>query len=303
MAIVSQSVRVFAQGYVIPSARAVVVARRMREEDPTLLPRDPVGRNLGTHLLPPHIVNLMLGLAIGDPIARVAQQVKAYRLAAYHTSLNAVLNDAAQTQPILGRLSLGLDLDGIVDCLARPSIEADKMRGKLSGSLVITLFVGDPMPVRVENNEPYQLDLYYPERPIEQYDLIDEESFQFQGRKYPVTPLYREVRLRLAHFELAAALWADSLKHGAVYKPSLLDPSGIEPENKTAAPGPGKDQNAAAVSDQTANARLDGSSHTHPISEREKAQLPRVKQSGRHLHPSGTTHARTEPYPAPASLA
>lgn len=293
----------FAKGFFIPSSRGFVVARTIREDDPTLLPRDPVGRNLGTHLLPPHIVNLMLGLAIGDPIARVAQQVKAYRLAAYHTPLNVVLNDAAYSQPILGRLNLGLDLDGIVDCLARPSVEADELRGRLGGSLLITLFVGDPMPVRVENIATRQLDLYYPARPVGQGELTGEETFQFQGREYPVTPLHREVHFRLAHFEIAAALWADSLKNGAVYTPSLLDPSGIEPENKTAASGPGRDQNAAAVSDQTASARLDGSPQTHSNSEREKFQPPRVKRSGRHLHPSGTTHARTEPYPASAPLA
>lgn len=214
----------FANGFYIPSSRGFVVARTIREKDPTLLPRDPVGRNLGTHLLPPHIVNLMLGLAIGDPIAKVAKQVKACRLAAYHTPLNVVLDDAANSQPILGRQNLGLDLDDIVDCLARPSVEADELRGRLSGSLLITLFVGDPVPMRVENIETRQLDLYYPTRSVGQVELNGEETFQFQGRKYPVTPLHREVHLRLHHFELAAALWADSLKRGAVYTPSLLDP-------------------------------------------------------------------------------
>jgi hypothetical protein len=302
MAIVSESVRVFAQGYVIPSPRAVVVARRMREEDSTLLPRDPVGRNLGTHLLPPHIVNLMLGLAIGDPIARVAQQVKAYRLAGYHTPLNVVLNEAAHSLPILGRQSLGLDLDGLVDCLARPSDKAQEIRHKWSGSFLVTLFVGDPMPVRVENIVTNQLDLYYPTRSAGQGELTGDETFQFQKVKYPVTPLYRTVHLRLAHFEIAAALWADSLKHGAVYKPSLLDPSGIEPENKTAASGPGRDQNAAAVSDQTADTELDGSPQNYLNIREREAQLSRVERPGRHFHPSGTTHDRTEPYPASASL-
>ncbi len=57
------------------------------------------------------------------------------------------------------------------------------------------------------------------------------------------------------------------------------------PENETAASGPGRDQNAAALAaalnDQPAQTELDGSSQPYPIGEREKSQSPSESQAGR----------------------
>lgn len=57
-------------------------ARTMREDDESLVPRDPPGRNNAAHLLSP-ILNIMLSAASADPITTAPSLVRAWRRAAY----------------------------------------------------------------------------------------------------------------------------------------------------------------------------------------------------------------------------
>ena len=296
---VPQAATAIASGFGIPRSQVYQVARTIREQDPTLLPRDPVGRNLGTDLVPPHYTNLMVGTAAADPVATVAVLVRAYRAARYTRPIEEVRGEVEPRRPILGGQTLGLDLDGLINRLAGSSDEARKFRMVAPGRFRVALVVGEALVARVEDLETGQVDQYDAKG---RHSTPGGQTFRFQGQERQVVPLRRVAYLEFAHFELAAELWADSLKHGAVYTPSLLDLSDDEPETETAASGPCRDQNAAAVSDQTADTVLDGASQTHPISEREKSQLPRVKRSGRHFHPSGTTHDRKESHSTSAAF-
>ncbi len=303
MTTVSESVRAYAAGFAYPQPRTFVVARTIREQDPTLLPRDPVGRNLSTHLQPSHLLNLILGLAVGDPIANVAALVRNQRAARWMRPPEEIFDGAKPQTAILGGQTLGLDLEGLINFLARPSAKERAMRLRYHKDFRVTLDVGEALMATVaapvQKVGLVQVDKYDAKG---KHTSAGGQTFLFQGKKREVVPLRRVVHLEFAHFELAAELWADSLKHGVVYTPSPLDSSDDEPETETAAPGPCRDRNAAAVSDQTADTVLDGASQTHPTSEREKSQLPRVKRSGRHFHPSGTTHDRKESHSTSAAF-
>lgn len=240
MANVPELVRVYAAGFEIPRQRVFVTARTMREDPAgSLLPRDPVGRNQSTPVPLPGILNLLAGLAVGDPIANVAALVRAYRDAAWVQPMAEVLGEVPERKPILGGQNLGLDLEGLVDFLARPSEKERDMRRRWSESFGVTLVVGEALmatvTAAVSKTGPLQVDHYDAKG---QHTTDGGQTFPFQGRERPVVPLRRVVHLGFAHFELAAALWADSLKHGAVYTSSLLDSSNDDPENETAdAPG------------------------------------------------------------------
>ena len=58
------------------------------------------------------------------------------------------------------------------------------------------------------------------------------------------------------------------------------------PENETAASGPARDQNAAALNDQPAQTDLDRCSQSYPKGEREKSQSPSESQAGRSFEQS-----------------
>ena len=322
MTIGSEAVRVVSAGYFIPRPRLSLIARTMREDDPALFPRDPVGRNMGTRLLPPHLTNLMFGAGIGDPIAKVAEQVRAYRLAGYYTPIPVVLDETKGSPPILGRQGLGRDFDSIIDCLGRGGEAAEELRHALGDRFMVTMTVGEIAPALVEitplpdadANTPHQIDIYYPYRPSEECPPL---TYQYQGKDYPLAMLQRVVRFNLAHFELMGLLWADSLKHGAVYNPSPLDPSGMwansikknvapksspvdssgaKPEAEAAASGPARDQNATVVSNQTASAEPGRASQAYPIRTRRHAQG--VEGSGCSPYSLRSHHDRTDEHAA-----
>lgn len=299
MSNVPDLVRSYAAGLEWPRGSVALTARTIREADSDLLPHDPVGRNLSTTVLPNHANNLLFGIAVGDPIARVAHLVRAYRDAPWSRPLSEIIGETEPRQPILGGQTLGLDLDGLVNLLARPSENERRWRRVGPGRFRVSLVVGEALLAKVEDLVDGRVDLYKPHDP----DAVGGQTFRLLGQERETTPFQRWAHLEFAHFDIAAALWADSLKHGAVYTPSLLDSSDDEPETETAAQGPGKDQNAAAVSDQTAGTVLDGPSQTHPTSEREKSQLPRVKRSGRSSPMRRMIHDRTDPHAAVAALA
>jgi len=121
---VPQAATAIASGFGIPRSRVYQVARTMREQDQSLLVRDPVGRNLGTNLVPPHFTNVMIGTAAAHPVATVAVLVRAYRAARYTPPIEEALGKVEPRRPILGGQTLGLDLDGLINRLAGSSDEA-----------------------------------------------------------------------------------------------------------------------------------------------------------------------------------
>ena len=300
MSNVSDSVKAFADGFGIPRPRMGLVARTIRENDHELVPRDPVGRNQGTQLLPSHLVNLMIGAAVGDPIANATALVRAYRAAGYVPPMAEVLGKVKVRLPVLGGLNLGLDLEGLVNFLARPSAKQRKMRLVFPQNFRVTLVVGEALVATVEDTATGRVDQYDAKG---QHTADEGQTFRVLGVEHEVVPLRRIATLEFAHFELAAALWADSLRRGAVYTPSFLDSSDDEPGAETAAPGPCRVPNAAEVSDQTAGTVLDGASQLHSSCERGKPQSRLYPRADRPLQQSRTIHDRSHSHSACATLA
>jgi len=286
---VPESATAYAAGFYIPRSRVYQVARTIREQAPSLLPRDPVGRNLGTHLDPSHLLNLMLGVAAGDPIANAAELVRAYRIARYVQPMPEVLGEVEPRPPILGGQSLGLDLESLIDRLAGSSEEARKFRLVAPGRFRVTLVVGEALVATVEDTETRQIDQYDAKGPR---TPAGGQTFLFQGKEREVVPLRRVVHLEFAHFELAAALWADSLKHGAVYTPSLLDSSDIEPETENAGSLPGEP--APSDCQLSALATSDDDTHTQANGLDNRGSNPGVcvSSSGKRVRAGSSTSNR-----------
>lgn len=202
-----------------------------------LLPHDPVGRNKSTLCVPPNFTNLMVGMAAADPITNAAALIRAYRAARYQTPLAEILGEVEPSVPILGTGSLGPALDNLIDVLAHPSEEERAVRRAFTGSLRVTLVVGEALEVVVQDIAT-QRRVHYDAK--SNSTPAGGKTFRFQGRDRQVVPLRRVATLEFAHFELAAELWADSLKHGAVYTPSLSDSSDDEPETEGAG-SPGRE--------------------------------------------------------------
>ncbi len=293
MANVAESVRAYAAGFSFPQPRVFVVARTIREQDPTLLPRDPVGRNLSTHLQPSHILNLMLGLAVGDPIANVAALVRAYRGAGWKQPMEELFDGAEPQGPILGGQNLGLDLEGFIHFLARSSARERAMRLRYQEDFRVSLVVGEALMATVaapvKEAGMVQVDQYDAKGP---HTSAGGQTFLFQGKKREVVPLLRWVHLEFAHFELAAELWADSLKHGAVYTPSLSDPSEDGSETKNAGslagePAPSDCQSFAHATD-------DSSTHTQTNGVNNRGSNPGVcvSSSGKSVRAGSATSNR-----------
>lgn len=294
------AVRSFAEGLAYPQPRAFVVARTLREDNDSLLPRDLVGRNNRTELVPPHLTNLLFGMAAADPIANAPALVRDYRAARYQTPLDEILGKSKPSTPILGTGLLGPALDNLIDVLGRQSEKARAVRQAFAESFQVTLIVGEALEAVVEDTATCRK-VHYDAKA--HHTSHGGQTFRLHGKEWQIEPLRRVATLKFAHFELAAELWADSLKRGAVYKASLLEPSNDGPETETAASGPCRDQNATAVSDQTAKTELDGRSPSHLACEREKYQPSPVERSGRHSYLSGTIHDRTNPCSALSSFA
>jgi len=268
---------------VVPRAKVFLHARTLRENDDALFPRDPLGRNRGAQLSPPSILNLILSVASAEPITRAPELVRAWRKARYSPPMSEVLGDTPESKPILPGQNLALDLESLINLLARPSDQERQIRYAFDGDFRVILTVGEALVATVERpslklvNE-YDAKGFEPEPPKEQ-------TFCLQGRRRQAVPLRRIVHLDFSYFEVAAALWADSLAHGAIYEPSLLELPHSVPKDETAASDPGKGQNAAVTSDQPAETEL-GQQHPHTMGEREKSQPSSESQAGHSPQPT-----------------
>ena len=235
MAVLSQAVEAFSVGVARPSEQVFLHARRLREDDETLVPRDPVGRNKGVPLLPPHLFNLKISVAASDPIAHAPRLVRAWRAAGLVPPLEEIFQrdaagrfavPAARLSEKAGR-TLSDDMELIIDILAKPSPAERRLREWLSQDFWLTLIVGEASHVTV----------HCAGKLVAEYDArghhepATTQLFRVPGREREIRiePLRRTARLGLSHFEIAAELWADSMAHGAVWQPTGSLFGGSEP--------------------------------------------------------------------------
>ena len=226
MAVLSQAVEAFSIGMALQPEQVFVHARRLREDDETLIPRDPVGRNKATHLLPPHLLNLMISVAAADPIGHAPRLGRAWRPAALVPPDEAVFRRSggqfAVPQEQLTRMAgrtLADDLERVIDRWAKSPQLRD-------GDLSVTLTVGVASVATVRRAGEV---LEYDARDVEEAATA-RQPFRVPGREREILikPLLRTARLEASHFEIAAELWADSLAHGAVWQPTGAPSGGPE---------------------------------------------------------------------------
>jgi hypothetical protein len=225
MAVLAQAIDAFATGMALQPEQVFVHARRLREADETLIPRDPVGRNKGVHLLPPHILNLMISVAASDPIAHAPRLVRAWRAAAFVVPDAVVINrDIPQEHltRMAGRTLAG-DLEHVIDRYAR---DPRLLRRRLDQDFWVTLTVGEALDATVRRT--HKLVDQYDARVAE--ELTERQLFRVPGREREIRiePLRRTAQLASSHFEIAGELWADSMAHGAVWQPTGSPSGGSE---------------------------------------------------------------------------
>lgn len=236
MAVLSEVMNGLGKAMVIPRSSMFLHARTLREADETLVPRDPLGRNRGAHLTPASILNLMFSVAAADPITTAPRLVRAWRCASYSPPMSDVLQVTPERKSILPGQSLALDLESLIDLLAKPSDREQSIRCAFDQDFRVTLTVGEAVVATVERPSLPQVDQYDAKSLVK--DLPETQTFRLLGRLCRAIPMRRIVHLDFSYFEVAAELWADSLAYGAVYQPSLSEPLYGSSENgDAAAPG------------------------------------------------------------------
>ena len=217
-----------------PAEQVFVHARRLREADETLIPRDPVGRNKGVPLLPPHLFNLMISVAASDPIAHAPRLVRAWRAAGLSRAaggdLPALRRDDLRSRGAPhphGRAHPQRRHGARHRPLGEASRSSENGSTRISG---VTLTVGEASLATVSCTG----------RLVDEYDArgrqepTERQLFRVPGREREIRiePLRRTARLAASHFDIAAELWADSMAHGAVWQPTGSPFGG--PEHETA---------------------------------------------------------------------
>lgn len=272
MATYIQAINRLSEATGIHRGKFALIGRTIREEDESLVSRDPIGRNKATQMTPASLWNLIIAGAAADPVTKSVELVRAYRRAAYQPPLDDLLRGKPARASILPGENLGLDGETLINLLAIPSEQEQLVRREFAGDFRITLTVGEALLATVERPAHGMVDVYSAK--VAFGDTTERPSFNLRGVRRPIIPLRRIAHLDFVYFEVAAELWADSLAHGAIYQPSLLDPSDDDPGDESAAPDLAKGQDAAAASDQPAKTELDGSPQLHSAGEKTKIQSP-----------------------------
>lgn len=207
-------------------------ARIMREADPSLWPEAGKGGGRGAaHVEPSHLINLILALAIADPITAAPAMVASYRMFVYpglqyvqrkHMGQTARMlfgtpSPSEQPDPVSavgvfgGKGGLGADLEQLVELLAGPWRDALEMLQK--SGLTVELEMASRFPQALVSY--FSLDL-----PIDiaghRQELRYVPGQNTLGLRYAAeAPIVRKAILPVSLFGVLAELWADTRSHNA----------------------------------------------------------------------------------------
>jgi len=229
------------------------VAKIQKQQDPPMMPRSPQGGGENAeHAEPYHLINLILGVAVADPVAEAPSAVRRYRaltLVEHHvteTTGNTVRHckDAGRStlEPLFHMygLSLGERLDGLVFTLQKPEnqhlralFRASKFNVKLTlgrhPRAEITVVLG----IHGNKTRRSETSIYAP--PQQRLPISDDSELTAQIR--------REVAIPFALIDVLIDLWDDTLSYRAKRAAEAAKTSAkrgsAEPVNETAAPLPG----------------------------------------------------------------
>ncbi len=202
-------------------------ARIMREADPTLWPEAGKGGGRGAaHVEPSHLINLILALAIADPITAAPAMVASYRMFVYpgpqylqreHMGQTAHMlfgtpSPSEQPDPVPavgvfgGAGGLGADLERLVELLAGSDQNALKILGE--SGLTVELEVASRFP---------QATISYFSLDLEDSIAGHKQEFHYVpgqntlGLRYATeAPIVRKAILYVPLFAVLAELWADT---------------------------------------------------------------------------------------------
>jgi hypothetical protein len=225
------------------------VAKIQKQQDPPMMPRSPQGGGENAeHAEPYHLINLILGVAVADPVAEAPSAVRRYRaltLVEHHvteTTGNTIRHyteDAGRStlEPLFHMygLSLGERLDGLVSTLQksenqhlRALFRASEFGVKLTlgrhPRAEITVVLG----IHSNKTRRSETSIYAP--PQQRLPISDDSE--------PTAQIRREVVIPFALIDVLIDLWDDTLsyraKRAAEAAKTPAKRGSAEPVNETA---------------------------------------------------------------------
>ena len=301
MATAAQAIERISTATGILHATVARAARALREEDVHLWPQGEKGRGQAAHVEPSHLVNLVLALAVADPITKAPEIVKDFRATWRHgfADLSVEAQTAFAAWGLLtedkaalglggGYLRLGDALESIVEILASPEVTAPRREELFSTGLEVHLRMGSPLGALAFISESGNMGMlaFCSAQQGVLSDLMPHNRLIAVHARLEA-PIERRVTLPLMLFKVMAELWSDTKEYRKIVElnrrgkraaPSLplSDVLPGTPENETAASLPGE---AAAVADQLATGKpLVGEAHGSAV--RENSQGAIESQAG-----------------------
>jgi hypothetical protein len=294
MATGAQAVERIAQATGILPATVFRAAKILREYDSVLWPEaGKGGGKAAAHVEPSHLVNLVLALAVADPITKAPTIVKdfrnTWRLGFLHLPQDAqtafaawglLTEDKATLGLGGGYLLLGNALEGMVDLLASPEGAGANRDALFRTGIEVQLFTGGSLGQNAfiaDGDNRGVLPFCSAQQGVLSDLMPHNRLIALHARLE--APLERRVKLPLMLFKVMAELWGDTKTYRdtiAIYRRGkrtaptlpLSDVLLGTPENETAA-SPARE--AAALDDQH-DVSNRGARHPQTTRERESCQ-------------------------------
>ena len=219
MATASRAIDQVAKTTRILPATVFRAARALREADVNLWPQGTQGRGKEAHVEPGHLVNLMLALAVADPITTAPRLVADYRdlidrVGHYVKVVSGTVHTEAERLGHTGLLlsdilvaggNLGTALERVIDLLAKNKasqhyfteayFKLEFTLDPLRASCMIRYYANDVDPEVSERSREF---LYLSRQ---------------ASPSTPQLPILRKVVIDATLFSSLADLWADTLQH------------------------------------------------------------------------------------------
>lgn len=296
MATAAQAIQRVSEVTGMQLATVARAARALREADITLWPQGEKGRGRGAQVVPNHLVNLIVALAVANPLTEAATQIPSFlqmvpidlspKKGGRTTEAVAAWREGKGLSATIGRFLPGETVQealvNLVSLLGQP--EGATLREACEGMHVT--FQRDDKSTLVVFVSYYEWHshhtdadrtgdgwtnsgLYY--APNDQLPTAEQAITRLRNHPGFIT---RTSVINFAAFVALGDIWADTIAHNtrAASKTTPVKPARATPENDMAATAPCQGNSAAMASSDQPEDELDGGFQPHHTRERDETQ-------------------------------